>query len=75
MEYNYDFEDKKTMRMYIAYIVSSFIFFGCFLWTVAEFIIYLVKDNPFSWISLWSTIGTFIIAAYFMFKALMQHTN
>ena len=75
MKYDYDFEDKKTVRLYTAFVISSFIFTGCWMWVLAEFILYLVKDDPFNWISFWSTIGVFIIAAYFMFKSLNSHTN
>ena len=32
-----------------------------FIWAIVEFIIYLVKDKPFNWHSVWLTIGSIIL--------------
>jgi len=37
-------------------------------WTVVEFILYLVKDDPFHWLSLGLTVGALVGAAVTFIK-------
>jgi ABC-type tungstate transport system substrate-binding protein len=41
-------------------IISSIAFAVGSIWVIVSFLIYLVKDNPFSWASLWFTISSLI---------------
>src|SRR5262245_42455877 len=33
---------------------------GCFIWVVVSFLIYLFKDIPFDWASIYWTVGSFV---------------
>lgn len=54
--------------MYLMGFISSI----CGIWVIVEFIIYLVKDNPFNFMSLWLTIITFILQIIFLLKAFLS---
>lgn len=51
---------------YLSFIVSA-------IWAVVEFILYLAKDDPFNWMSVWSTIIGFVLTIVsFVMKAAMM---
>jgi hypothetical protein len=39
------------------------------IWAIVEFILYLVKDNPFNFTSLWLTIAAFVGEIFFFVRA------
>jgi len=42
------------------------------IWAIVEFILYLVKDDPFNWISLWTTGITFVASIFCFIKAALS---
>lgn len=59
-----------TGIFYLSFIVSA-------IWAVVEFILYLAKDDPFNWMSVWSTIIGFVlmIVAFVMKAAMMDREH
>lgn len=55
---------------YLSFIISA-------IWAVVEFILYLVKDDPFNWNSVWCTIigFVFMIIAFVMKAAMMEREH
>jgi hypothetical protein len=49
-------------------IVASFALTAFGIWAIVEFILYLVKDDPFNKLSLWLTIGAFVTEIICFFK-------
>lgn len=46
----------------MALTILSYISIGiCSIWTIVSFLIYLVKDIPFNWWSLWSIIISIVV--------------
>lgn len=45
----------------LAMILSSMLLTAFGIWAIVEFILYLVKDDPFNRMSLWLTITAFIL--------------
>ena len=39
-------------------IGGQFAFYGCSIWALVEFILYLVKDDPFNWLSVYCAAGS-----------------
>jgi len=61
--------DTTTILYMIAMIVTSFLCTAFSTWAIVEFILYLVKDNPFNWVSLWLTIAAFVLEIFFFIRA------
>jgi|SRR6188508_176488 len=52
------------MKVVISLIITilSYISIGiCSIWSIVSFLIYLVKDIPFNWWSLWSIIISIVV--------------
>mgnify|MGYP001245662438 CR=1 FL=1 len=61
---------KDNTGIYFALMVISNILITVFgIWAIVEFILYLVKDNPFNWLSLWLTIGALVTTIFLLLKA------
>ena len=58
----------KTGLYFIMMIVMSFLLSTFGIWAIVEFILYLVKDNPFNWWSVGLTITTFVGEIYYFSK-------
>ena len=44
------------------------------IWIIVEFLIYLVKDKPFNWWSVWAMlISGFLTFAFFILTAVLAH--
>lgn len=54
-------------------ILMSMLLTGFGIWAIVEFILYLVKDNPFNFTSLWLTIGAFVLEVFFMLKSFFSN--
>jgi hypothetical protein len=67
-KYNKDKSGLYCIYIFIMSILSSI--FG--IWAVIEFILYLVKDNPFNWWSLGLTIATIIGAIYYFIRYMLS---
>ena len=47
-----------------------------FLWAIIEFILYLVKDKPFNWISIWLfLLSILVILVSIIFTAITKLSN
>jgi len=53
---------KKSTLFYAIALITYLSCIGCFIWAIVEFIIYLVKDKPFNWLSLWICGASVVIA-------------
>ena len=53
---------------FILTVICSFAFTGVGIWAIVEFLMYLVKDNPFNYTSLWLTIAFFVLELVFFLK-------
>ena len=53
------------LLIYIILMLSLFSIYGCGIWAIVEFILYLAKDMPFNWWSLYSCIISLITAVIF----------
>ncbi len=58
-------KDKTESRFFLTILLTGVLFSGFGIWTIVEFILYLVKDNPFNWWSLGLTIGVFVLNIFF----------
>jgi len=57
-----------TMKLLSITVLTVLVYlsaWACGVWAIVEFIIYLVKDDPFNWLSLWCTIGSWIATIIF----------
>ena len=65
---------KKTIGLTVLTIMSYLGLIGGIVWAIVSFIIYLVKDEPFHWGSLWLT-GVSLVAMIFFFiwMSVSQH--
>ena len=50
---------KSTLLALLA-VLASFAGYACSVWVVIEFILYVAKDDPFYWGSLWITILSYV---------------
>lgn len=64
----YSSRNDKSGLYFILVIIFGFLASGFATWAVVEFILYLVKDNPFSWTSLWLTVAAIVLEIYFFAK-------
>lgn len=58
----------KTGRRFAMTVVMAFLAAGFAAWTIVEFILYLVKDNPFNGWSLGLFIAAIVLEIYFFIK-------
>lgn len=65
----------KTLILLLTKVLSAIAASVNFIWIVVEFLIYLVKDDPFNWNSVWLfitcivlTIALWIIIAVMLYK-------
>ena len=57
---------------FVLLIVCGFLFSAFGIWAIVEFILYLVKDNPFNWTSLTLTIIAFVGEIFFMIRSMLS---
>lgn len=62
----------KTGLYFIMTIVMGFLLSGFGIWAVVEFILYLVKDNPFNWWSVGLTIAAFVGEIYYFARTALS---
>jgi len=58
-------KDNTALNM-VVMMIAGFAASGFAAWAIVEFILYLVKDNPFNWTSLW-LLGTAIVLEIIFF--------
>jgi len=63
----------KTISALIAVVVKAIFVPVSSIWVLVEFITYLVKDNPFNWLSLWVCILSAIASIVFHVLMLQMH--
>jgi len=61
-----------TGLYFILLILMSFLLSISGIWVIVEFILYLVKDDPFNWTSLWLTGVTFVGEIFFIVKTFLS---
>lgn len=61
MRSNYRRHSDWTGAWFLFMIIMSFLLTAFGIWAIVEFILYLVKDNPFNWTSLVLTIVAFVL--------------
>lgn len=59
-----------TTLYFILTTVFAFLSYIFGIWVIVEFILYLVKDNPFNWWSLYLALITTVIQLFFMIKTI-----
>lgn len=64
----YNIKKDKTGLYFIMTIVMGFLLTGFGMWAIVEFILYLVKDNPFNWWSLGLAITAFVGEIYYFIR-------
>jgi Na+-driven multidrug efflux pump len=64
-------KDKTGLR-FIMTIVFGVLFSIFGTWAVVEFILYLVKDNPFNWTSVWLTVAAMVLEIYFFIRVALS---
>ena len=53
-------------------IIAGFAASGFAAWAVVEFILYLVKDNPFNWTSVWLLVIAIVVEVVFFIKNIIS---
>jgi hypothetical protein len=61
-----------TAFLFVMMMVMSTLLTIFGIWAIVEFILYLAKDNPFNWTSLWLTIIAFVLEVYFFIKSFLS---
>ena len=69
---SYKSKRDRTGLNFAMLIVAGFLFSGFGTWAIVEFILYLVKDNPFNWWSLGLTITALVVEIFFFIKAALS---
>jgi len=64
--------DTNSLHSFVSIIILNTLIFCFGLWTTIEFILYLVKDHPFNWVSLWLTIIMFIIMCGYVIRTVIK---
>ena len=64
-------KDKTGLYM-ILLMIMGFIVSALGVWAVVEFILYLVKDDPFNWTSLWLLIVGFVLEIALFIKTALS---
>jgi len=70
MRSNYRRHSDWTGVWFLLTILMSFLLTAFGIWAIVEFILYLVKDDPFNRVSLWLTIAAFIGEIVGIFKVI-----
>lgn len=65
---NRNYHKKYDTIWYGLFLTFGALSYGVAVWAIVEFILYLVKDNPFNWLSLWITIGLIVAEIVIMIK-------
>lgn len=60
---------KKALLFYILTFFAYLSITASVIWAIVEFVLYLTKDDPFNWLSLASTVLSFILMIVFLFFA------
>ena len=58
----------KTGLHFVLLIILGFLASGFAAWAVVEFILYLVKDNPFNWTSVWLLVVAIVLEVYYFIR-------
>jgi len=58
----------KTGFYFISTIIFSILTAVTSIWAIVGFVLYLVKDIPFNWTSVWLLIAAVILEIYFFAK-------
>jgi undecaprenyl pyrophosphate phosphatase UppP len=64
-------KDNTALNM-VVMMIAGFSASGFAAWAVVEFILYLVKDNPFNWTSLWLLGTAIVVEIIFFVKNIMS---
>lgn len=60
---------RDNIGLWFALTILFSVFASCFgIWAIVESILYLVKDDPFNFISLWLTVISFVLCMVFFVK-------
>lgn len=63
----------KALLLSVTALIFYFGFYICCVWSVVEFILYLVKDKEFNWWSLWSILICVVISfTSFVFAVILS---
>lgn len=62
----------KTIILSIIMVVAGVAAIVCKFWAIISFILYLVKDRPFDWISLWLMCGAILVTTVCYFVMLFS---
>lgn len=65
--YNKHKRDKTGLR-FILTIIFGLMVSATSVWAIVEFALYLVKDDPFNWTSIWLFIAAVVLEIYFFSK-------
>jgi len=74
--HNYKILSKQTNTENLQLILIglfSFLFLCFGIWTAVEFILYLVKDQPFNWLSIWFAGGALVIELFLFFRLIIKN--
>ena len=63
--------DNTVLNMAVM-IIAGFAASGFAAWAVVEFILYLVKDNPFNWTSVWLLVIAIVVEVVFFIKNIIS---
>ena len=65
---------KDRTGLYFVFTVIFGLLISVFgIWAVVEFILYLVKDNPFTWTPVWLTVAAVVLEIYFFLKTALSN--
>lgn len=62
----------RTGLYFVGMILMSALLSIFGIWAIVEFVLYLVKDDPFNWTSLWLTIAAFVLEIFFFIKGMLS---
>jgi len=70
--YKYKKKKDNTVLNMAVMIIAGFSASGFAAWAVVEFILYLVKDNPFNWTSVWLLVIAIVVEVIFFIKNIIS---
>ena len=68
----YKSKKDRTGLNFAMIIVMGFLFSGFGIWAIVEFILYLVKDNPFNWLSVGLAITAMVGEVFFFIRTALS---
>jgi len=71
MSYYKKKQDKTVLNM-VLMVIAGFAASGFAAWAIVEFILYLVKDNPFNWTSVWLMGIAIVLEVVFFVRNIMS---